>query len=150
MLFEFMHILFLWIILFRFPLIFPYQNHSTRLHTHVAPLLRIHISALHIIDNPKLLFRHLFIPWILQCISCYSQLQTWAAVIPAGTPGPIHRISLMFRSDSCPHRPVNTLVTHMYIVYPFFPSVCSSCTAWPWIGIMILWWVGQYLSIGTL
>lgn len=35
---------------------------------------------------------HLFIPWLLQCVSCYSQLQAWAAIIPAGTPRshPVH------------------------------------------------------------
>jgi hypothetical protein len=45
-----------------------------------------HISALHSVDSPKLRFSHLFVPWLLQCISCYSQLQAWAAIIPAGTP----------------------------------------------------------------
>jgi hypothetical protein len=139
-----MYIYFLWIILFWLPLIFPCQNHSTRLHTYVASLLMIHISALHSVDNPELLFSHLFIPWILQCISCYSQLQAWAAL----RSHPVHVTTV--RLDRHPHCPVDTLVTHMYIIYPFFPSACSSCAAWPWIGIMNLWWVRKYLTNGTL
>jgi hypothetical protein len=51
----------LWLILFLLPLIPPHQDHFTRLHTHVASPLMIHILALHSVDNPARLFNHLFI-----------------------------------------------------------------------------------------